>query len=71
MFVESSVHLGIKERRVTTLVLQFYPNVAPELIVFREHRYHWDLKTSLMSIPVHEVAVRRTILVWTNIVKIL
>jgi hypothetical protein len=32
--------------RITILILQLELDVAPELIVLREHRYHRDLKNS-------------------------
>jgi hypothetical protein len=55
------------------LILQLDPDVAPELIVLGEHCYHRDLENSsiLMSIPVHKIVVRPTVLIWANIVKIL
>jgi hypothetical protein len=44
MLIKYAFNLGVEERRVATLILQFDYNVASELVVLREHRYHWDLK---------------------------
>ena len=44
MLNEKAFHLGIEECWVTMLILQPDHDVAPELIVLREHRYDWDLK---------------------------
>jgi hypothetical protein len=46
MFIECAFNLCVKEHWVmtTTLILQPNPDVAPELIVLREYRYHRDLK---------------------------
>jgi hypothetical protein len=44
MLIKYAFNLGVEERRVTMLILQFDHNVASELIILREHRYHWDLK---------------------------
>jgi hypothetical protein len=56
---------------VTMLILQLELDVAPELIVLREHRYHRDLKNFLVLIPAHKIGVRNTIVIRTNITKIL
>jgi hypothetical protein len=42
--IEYAFNLVVEERWVTMLILQPEPNVAPELIVLREHCYHRDLK---------------------------
>jgi hypothetical protein len=44
MLIEYAFDLDVKERWVTMLILQLHLDVAPELIVLREHRYHRDLK---------------------------
>jgi hypothetical protein len=44
MLIEYSFDLSVEERWVTMLILQLYFEVAPELIMLREHRYHGDLK---------------------------
>jgi len=46
-------------------------NVAPELIVLREHRYHRNLKKNLGSITDHNSAIRHTILIRADIRNIL
>jgi hypothetical protein len=49
MLIENAFHLGIEERWVTMLILQLDHDVAPELIMLREHRYYWDLKTCVSN----------------------
>jgi hypothetical protein len=44
MLIEYAFDLDVEERWVTTLILQLYLEVAPELVMLREHRYHRDLK---------------------------
>jgi hypothetical protein len=46
MFVEYAFDFGVEKRWITVLILQIDLDVAPELIVLREHRYHRDLKKS-------------------------
>ena len=46
MLIEYGFDFGIEERWVTMLILQLYFEVAPKLIMLREHRYHGDLKIS-------------------------
>jgi len=43
MLIEYGFDLGVEDRRLTMLILQLYLEVAPELIMLREHRYHRDL----------------------------
>jgi hypothetical protein len=45
MFIEYVFDLGVEGRRVATLILQLDADVASELIVLREHRYHRNLKS--------------------------
>jgi hypothetical protein len=40
LFFENSFHLAVEQRRVEILILQLEPDVAPELIIFGEYRYH-------------------------------
>jgi hypothetical protein len=42
MLIEYAFDLGIEERWVTMLILQLYLEVAPELIMLCEYRYHRD-----------------------------
>jgi hypothetical protein len=44
MVTKYAFDLGVEERRVTMLILQLDADVAPELIVLREYRYHRNLK---------------------------
>jgi hypothetical protein len=44
MFIEYVFDLGVEGRWVATLILQLDADVASELIVLREHRYHRNLK---------------------------
>jgi hypothetical protein len=44
MLIEYVFDLGVEERWVTMLILQLDADVAPELIVLREHRYHRNLE---------------------------
>jgi len=40
MFAKDSFHLIVEERWITMLVLQLHLDVAPELVILGEHRYH-------------------------------
>jgi len=46
MSIEYGFNLGVEERWVTTLIFQLHLDVAPELIMLREHRYYRDLNNS-------------------------
>ena len=43
MLIEYVFDLGVEGRWVATLILQLDADVASELIVLREHRYHRNL----------------------------
>jgi hypothetical protein len=42
MFAENPFHLVIEERWITVLIFQLHHNIAPELVILGEHRYHWN-----------------------------
>jgi hypothetical protein len=44
MLIEYVFDLDVEESWITMLILQLVADVAPELIVLREHRYHRNLK---------------------------
>jgi len=72
MLFEYLLHLGV-EVCFTILILQLHLDVAPELIVLGEYRYHRHLKKSFVSTLVHKVCMstRHTILIRANLVKML
>jgi len=51
MFTKSPFHLVIEKCQVTTLILQLYHDVTPELVILSEYRYHRNLEKSIISIP--------------------
>ena len=51
MFTKSPFHLVIEKCWVTILILQPYHDVAPELVILGEYRYHRNLEKTLISIP--------------------
>jgi len=76
MFVENFIHLGVEVCssqwvRVTGLILQLHLNLALELVIFGEYRYHRNFKNFSRQFPGHKAVFERTVLVRANVAEML
>src|SRR5437879_3267663 len=69
MLIECGFYLGVDV--LFTISTQFHSDVPPELIEFVKYRYDWYFQNGPCQSSVCKTACRHTVLIRTNIRKIL